>query len=52
MGKKRQALIEFVEITSAINCVNDANRYSMGLKIGDSYSPLNYSNYQTLKNKR
>ena len=52
MSKKRQALIEFIEITSSINCVNDANRLRHGIKIGDSIAYLNYSNYQTLKNKR
>ena len=46
MPKKRQALIEFNEITSAITCVNDASR-SVTLIAGQP-AYMNYSNNQKL----
>lgn len=41
MPKKRQALVEFKEITSAISCVNDTNRINIMIKNSPVY--LNYS---------
>ena len=46
MPKKRQALIEFNEITSAITCVNDAIR--SGIMIAGQSAYMNYSNTQKI----
>ena len=46
MPKKRQALVEFGEITSAISCVNDANR--SGIFIGGHPAYMNYANTQRI----
>lgn len=46
MPKKRQALIEFVDINGAINCVNEAHR--SGVIIAGSPAYLNYSSSQKI----
>ena len=50
MPKKRQALIEFCELDSAIECVNDANRNN--ILIGGQPAYLNYSNSQKIERNR
>jgi RNA recognition motif-containing protein len=50
MPKKRQALIEFCEIDSAMDCVNDANRNN--ILIGGQSAYLNYSNNQKIDRNR
>ena len=44
MPKKRQALIEFEDIDSAINCVNDASQ--SGIYICGAAAYFNYSSHQ------
>ena len=46
MPKKRQALIEFTDITSAISCVNDASRAVTLIAGQPAY--LNYSTTQKI----
>ncbi len=52
LASKHQALIEFVELDSAIRCINESNYLNQGIRIGKSIAYLDYSSYyQTLKNK-
>jgi heterogeneous nuclear ribonucleoprotein L len=52
LAKKRQALIEFVELNSAMKCIYESNYFNQGIRIGKSIAYFDYSNnYQTLKNK-